>query len=250
MIAQGGFRNFAALPKSDILQQIGLSLVLVAPLCAPGKRTALRTFLGLAALLLLVAPVSALPPAPSWARPLTDFVTGGRPMSPFPALPWAAYAVGGALYGALVRGLEGKALARRAIALAVAGFALAVFGKGVLHPWVVAHFGSCDPNHCLDAAARVIYRLGGCVALTGVAHAATAADTVLWRPLLLMGRRSLLIYCAHVPFVYGALSRRWAGKHSSLWPTSLAIVALLLAMIALAATWERWRARRRSTSSG
>jgi uncharacterized membrane protein len=243
MIALANFRTFAPLPKIDILQQIGFSLVLAAPLCLT-KRRALFASLALLALLLLVAPVSALPPAPAWARPITDFVTGVRPMSPFPALPWAAYALGGVLYGALVRGRTGPALDARVFSVVVAGCTIGALGRWAIHPWVVDRFGACDPNHCLDGAVRVLYRLGGCVAFAGLAHAATRRGWAGWRAWLLMGKRSLLIYAVHVPFVYGTTSRAWMGKHVSVAAASLAVLALLGAMIALAVLRERWPARR------
>ncbi|MEK6607786.1 MAG: heparan-alpha-glucosaminide N-acetyltransferase domain-containing protein [Myxococcota bacterium] len=253
LIACEGFKPWSlpTLYKVDILQQIGFSMILAAPLLGAPRRVFSGGLVALALLCALMPPLTALPPAPAWIRPLSDFVTGQRPFAFFPALPWAAYTIGGIAVGGLLRGAEGRRLHARMIALAVVGIALGWAAREVVFDWALRTFGDRGPNHGVDGVVRMLYRLGVCVALVPAAFAIAKLLPRLWAPLEQLGKTSLTIYVVHVPIVYGPFFRPWFKRKLDFAQASLAVAAVLALMLAVSVAWtrfKRWR-RGRPTSA-
>lgn len=207
-----------ALLQSDILQVIGLSLVLLTGLWALLRRT--RAFpaaaLGLALLWLLVTPWLAALDVRGWPIWLAPFINRSVP-SEFPLFPWMAFALLGAALGALPGTLDPPRLARVAF-LALLGGGLALFSGGLLP----VH----DPYR--DGPAYALLRFA-VVCLLGAALCSPR-----WRfadPLLApLSRHSLRVYLAHIPLVYGGFGfslRYTLGAGSRDWPVCLLIFAAL-----------------------
>ena len=117
------YGGWEALVRIDILNAIGMSMVLVALVAAPRKgRRQIGLSLALAALFLALGTVVGPAHFPAWLpRPLTSYLGGQRPMSWFPLFPWGAWAFTGVAVGHLwVLASRDARMQKRAFALTFA----------------------------------------------------------------------------------------------------------------------------------
>ena len=133
----GGARPSAAwaLLKFDVLQCIGVTLMISAFVAAPrdtqpGQRLPLRPLL--AALLValgtpLLQKLGHPPQLPAW---LPILLWGDHDLMPFPLLPWVSYTLTGCCVGAfLLRGTAAGTLGRTVFILAIVGAVVGALGK-------------------------------------------------------------------------------------------------------------------------
>src|SRR5258708_18833168 len=66
-------------------------------------------------------------------------------------------------------------------------------------------------------------------------------------PIIQLGNTSLLVYCAHIEFVYGRFSILPKGQCSLLNATA-GLLVIFLAMVALSLLSTRWKKRRATVS--
>jgi uncharacterized membrane protein len=272
-----GWSPWTDLLRVDILNTIGLSLMLMGILCwltlsatcrpdrrsdheldrGPDRepdresRTRLALVLASTAAALLIS--LATPPLwttwrPQWLPwPIESYIDGvhnlGAPQSwLFPVFPWSAFAfaglaVGFLLQSAWVRGRE----ARVFLVTGVAGVAIVEAARWIdAQPWhvyAVYDFWHTSPSFFL-------IRLGMLMAILCAGYAWCRWGAGQWRfsPLILLGQASLLVYWVHMEFVYGRLSI--LPKHRvGLRAASLGLLAICLAMVALARFRTRMKAR-------
>jgi uncharacterized membrane protein len=230
--------SWSSILKPDILNILGLGIV-AAAFCwkhAASRRAAAMWLIGPAALVLALTPASR-----EWSWPTTLYVRLEAYIRPvgnfgvFSIFPTATYVFVGAFVGWLVwhyRGSE-QTLHRR---LALAAAVLIAVGA----PLSAMHV--LEVPTPIDSAPFLLWR-------TGVMILAFAASWVLvgrrpldaWRPLVVFGQHSLLIYWIHVELCYGVFSY---AIHRSL-PLAVsfhAYLALSLALLGAAVVWQR-RAR-------
>jgi uncharacterized membrane protein len=223
-VAPGRLRR---LLQVDVLQAIGMSLVLLALLERGfGLLQKARWLLLLGfAVALATEPLARLLPGPlpgplagylgKWAPP------PGQPAAAlFPLFPWFAYACFGAAVGLTFR--RGRDHAERlVVAFSVGGAALAMVTSEA-HVWVRDLMASAP---WLVSPLRLAFRIGIVLALFLVGH--LWASRSRGRVLLDYGRASLRVYWAHMLFAYGILGRSLHKSTSYLgW---LAFATLLLA---------------------
>lgn len=165
--------------------------------------------------------------------------------SHFPLFPWAGYVMSGGVLGAYLaraarseRGpIEPSRLSQR---LSVAGMLSLAFyfccdqikasGLGT------GFFWNSNPE-------LILLRLGSVLLLMALIALLSARIRSVSPALLLVGRRTLLIYVAHVVILYGSAwnsgVNELCDKCLPVWPALLAALLMQAAMIALAVAWSK-----------
>ena len=256
-----GWSPWADLLRVDILNTIGVSMMLMGGVCwlvlatAGGHGNVARTRVELVVAAALTAAMISLLTPPLWTTwrpawlpwPLESYIDGvhnlGAPQSwLFPVFPWSAFAFAGLAVGFVlqspwVRGRE----ARIFLALGVAGVALVEAARWAdAQPWhvyAVYDFWHTSPSFFL-------IRLGMLMAILAASYAwcRWGAGQLGFSPLIQLGQASLLVYWVHMEFVYGRLSI--LPKHRvGIGVASAGLVAICLAMLALAYWRTHWGPR-------
>jgi uncharacterized membrane protein len=242
MFVTSGFAKPSDLLRVDVLNCIGVSMLLVGPLVlASGDRRArvLRS-LGLAAAVALLTPLAWDLPWPEaipfWLR---GYWSGRAPGSFFPVFPWAGFTAVGAAVGLLLASAraadrEGqRVLALVALGAALVPTALLLDRLPSLYPRL--DFWWTSPNYFLIKVAVLLL-------LLGVAWAWGRAPWAAWpSPVRQLGRTSLLVYWIHVEVVYGGLVAPALKGRLGVAQASLALLLLSLAMLGLSLARSGWR---------
>lgn len=221
-----GYEGLETFFRVDVLQTIGLSIVLIAAL-GVGERAGRIDWrrLWIAAGALAVVPIAICPPvsAALWSTPAPasyglGLIAYVAPVTRMPLVPLASWAGMGLLLSlGLIeanRSLRSMAGApdRVLVGLLVAGLGLAWLGTRA-EGWITAWSGvpldqrswAVVPN-AIELAAR------GVVVLAVGALLTPRLPAVVREGLARLGRGSLVAYVFHVPFCYGALGRPLAGQ--------------------------------------
>jgi uncharacterized membrane protein len=243
------FWDWRDLLRVDILNCIGASMMVVAPISAPrGGRRQIAVTLLVAAVVIAIGPiVGPEQHFTSWLpRHLASYISGHDKMAAFPLIPPVAWTLIGVAIGHwLVRqSVDARRLARAFVICAVAGLAMmgAVRLVRSIDPYLIRY-----PSEVAQqmGVGTFLYRLGMIGVLALVAHLATR----IWPPprfsmMRVFGQTSLLVYWVHVELVYGLLFKRFAERLSMAQAT-VAFVLMTAAMLGLAVLrikyWRGWR---------
>jgi uncharacterized membrane protein len=256
-----GWSPWTDLLRVDILNTIGLSMMLMGGVCwlvlsAVSKtESGSRTRLALVAASSLTAALISLLTPPLWTTwrprwlpwPIESYIDGvhnlGAPQSwLFPIFPWSAFAFAGLAVGFVlqspwVRGRE----ARIFFSVGAGGVAMVEAARWVnARPWHV--YAVYDFWH--TSPAFFLIRLGMLMAILSASYAWCRWGAGQWgfSPLIQLGQASLLVYWVHMEFVYGRLSI--LHKHRvGIGAATVGLVVIFLGMVALAAL--RTRSKRR-----
>ena len=252
-----GWAPWSDLLRVDILNTIGISMMLMGSVCwivlKLGPATRIRQILGVTAggvalLISLLTPLLWTTWRPRWLPwPIESYIDGvhnlGQPQSwLFPIFPWTAFAFAGLAIGFLL--LSDWARRREAAVFAMAG----VGGVALIYlaRWLDARperlyavydFWHTSPNFFL-------IRVGLLLAILTATYAWCRWGAGQWgfSPLIQLGQTSLLVYWVHIEFVYGRLSI--VPKHAAgIRTASVGLLAIFLAMLALSILRTRWKAR-------
>jgi uncharacterized membrane protein len=247
-----GWAPWSDLLRVDILNTIGVSMMLMGAICwivlraGPSyPRQVLGTTGATTALLIsLLTPPVWTTWRPHWLPwPIESYIDGvhnlGRPQSwLFPIFPWTAFAFAGLAVGFVL--LSDWARQREAAVFATVG--VAGIGLIYLARWAdsrperiysVYDFWHTSPNFFL-------IRVGLLLAILAATYAwcRWGAGQLGFSPLLQLGQTSLLVYWVHIEFVYGRLSI--VRKHAvGIRTASVGLLAIFLAMLLLSI----WRTR-------
>ena len=231
--------------RIDVLNCIGVALVLVALLWGLGAGGAQRAVLFGAACLGFVAAAPPVAGADLSALPqvLADYLNGTSPRALFPLFPWAGYTLAGAAVGLLFARTRRAADPARAEALLLAWLSAAALAIWIATRSVDAlpftlyprmEWWQTSPAYFLLRCCTLIWALALCALLE---RAWQPVRTRLgWArpgPLAAMGQHSLIIYWVHIEIVYGRFTWPWRGK-LTLAQAGAGLALLLAAMIALA----------------
>ncbi len=252
-----GWAPKSDLLRVDILNTIGLSMMLMGVLCwvvlalqsGAHKRAALVLAATAAALAIsLLTPPLWTTWRPHWLSwPIESYIDGvhnlGTPQAwLFPIFPWTAFAFAGLAVGFILqipwaRDREAQIF----LALGLGGALLAEFAHWLDHRSVQLYanydFWHTSPNFFLIRLGLLMIILSASFAWCrwGPAHR-------FFSPLILLGQASLIVYWVHIEFVYGRVSI--LPKHAdSIGTASLGLLLIFLAMLALA--FVRTRMNRR-----
>jgi len=256
-----GWAPWSDLLRVDILNTIGVSMMLMGVMCAvlslgPASRQVFGLAAGAAALLIsLLTPLFWTAWRPRWLPwPIESYIDGvhnlGQPQSwLFPIFPWSAFAFAGLAVGFLL--VSDWARQREAAVFASVG----AVGVGLicLARWMDARpvqiysaydFWHTSPNFFL-------IRVGLLLAILSVTYAWCRWGAGQWAfsPLIQLGQTSLLVYWVHIEFVYGRLSI--VPKHgASIRTASSGLLVIFLGMLALSIMRTRWKERGRAALEG
>ena len=248
-----GWAPFSDLLRVDILNTIGLSMMLMGILCwivlsiEQGERARPALVLasaGTALLISLLTPVIWTSWRPRWLPwPLESYINGvhnlGTPQAwLFPIFPWAAFAFAGLAAGFILQSQSSRQReASTFLALGAAGLVLVAAARWLdAQPrqlYVVYDYWHTSPNFFLLRLGMLLVILTAsyawCRWVVGRWHAGR------WRfsPLIQLGQASLLVYWVHIDFVYGRVSI--LPKHSvGIRTASAGLLIISLAMLLLA----------------
>jgi uncharacterized membrane protein len=240
--------------RVDILNTIGLSMMLMGVMCwavmrARGSRLALgAAAVSVALTISLLTPLIWTVWRPRWLPwPIESYIDGvhnlGVPQAwLFPIFPWTAFAFAGLAVGFLL--LSDWARERQAatfVTAGVGGVALIYLAKwldarpGQLYP--VYDFWHTSPNFFL-------IRVGLLLAILLGVYAWCRWGAGQWgfSPLIQLGQTSLLVYWVHIEFVYGRLSIL-PKRVNDIRTASLGLLTIFVAMLVLSILRTRFKGR-------
>lgn len=240
LVISGG-RFPQALLKVDILNVLGLSMVLGGMLWACGRsRRERATWLGgMAVALVLAAPLVRAAP---WLEPMPDWLEmylrsfPGR--TSFSLFPWPAFLLAGAIVGAWLAEAADSAGERR-VAIRIGWVGGGLVATGCFLAMAIA--GGWDASFT-TAPHFFLVRLGILMVAVPAARAWVSAWSTAWSPVREFGVASLFVYWIHVEMAYGrpasALARSLTFSQAS-WGY-LGLCVLLFALVRLkTALWDQ-----------
>ena len=250
-------------PKSDlfrvdILNMIGLSMILMALVCGLALRVAAQprqhgalvlAAIGSSALIALVTPPLWTTWRPAWLPwPLQSYINGchnlGAPQAwLFPIFPWSALAFAGLAAGFLLFSEWARAHATRALVISgISGAALILvaraFDHSSIHLYRVYDYWHTSPNFLLTRVGILLV-----IALLSYAWCRWGLATWGFSPLIQLGQTSLLVYWVHIEFVYGRFSilpKRAVGIRAA--SSGLLTIFLMMLVLSLLRTRINWKA--------
>lgn len=252
-----GWAPLSDLLRVDVLNTIGLSMMLMGVLCwlvlsfQSGGQTRAALVLSAAGAALLI---SLLTP-PLWTNwrprslpwPLESYVNGvhnlGTPQPwLFPIFPWTAFAFAGLAAGFILQSQWSRRREPLIFFLAAAAGGVLIFGARWLdaRPW--QFYATHDYWH--TSPSFFWLRVGMLLVILTASYAWCRWGAALlgFSPLTQLGQASLLVYWVHLDFVYGRASI--LPKHSvDIRTASIGLLAISLAMLTLAFLRTRLRGR-------
>lgn len=240
-----GWAPWSDLLRVDILNTIGVSMMLMGVLCwialrlAPRRPGALplsaaATSLGIS----LLTPLLWTVWRPDWLPwPIESYINGvhnlGDPQAwLFPVFPWSAFAFAGLAIGFFLQSEWARARETAVFLVAApAGLLLIQFARGVdarpgqVYP--VYDFWHTSPNFFLIRVGILLLILSASYAWCRWGWA-----TAGFSPLIQLGQTSLLVYWVHIEFVYGRFSIL-PKRAESIATASYGLLAIFLMMLAL-----------------
>jgi uncharacterized membrane protein len=202
LISGGGLRAFL---KVDILNVMGVSMLLAATLWRVGRSTRTRVLLLAAATVaaaMLTPPVRATPLFDWLPNTVEAYLRPHPGRSTFTLFPWGGFLFGGVLAGMWLDSGE-RAFERRRVAwLSAVGLAIGVsaYAASYLPPLYE------QTSYWTSSPTFFFVRLGTLAALVAVAYGWSTLWARGWSPLQEFGMASLFIYWIHVEMVYGVIS--------------------------------------------
>jgi uncharacterized membrane protein len=232
--------DWSEFSKVEILNCMGAAMVVFSAAARCSARWRVR-----AAVLGAVAVAAAAPPVAAmdwgWAPPLLrNYLVPLPGAGRFPFFPYASYVGLGLASGAVLRRTAAPSIDRLMQWVMLAGFALVLSGQYFSRfPYSLYR----DADFWSNSPALVSIRFGICFLLMGAAYVWTEYAVGAGRSWVqCLGRHSLLVYWVHIALVYGDLTRQ-VQRGLGISRTALATLAVIAAMVALAAVWERCKRR-------
>lgn len=261
-----GWAPWTDLLRVDVLNMIGISMILMALLCGvvrriSGTRNSRAGFvsggMAVAALISLLSPPLWTTWRPDWLPwPLESYVNGvhnlGSPQPGlFPIFPWTAFAFAGFAAGMVLFSDWGRDHTAHLLAVvAVAGGIFCAVSIWLDHASIQLYAGydywHTSPNFFLM---RVGILLG--IAFCSYAWCRWGWGARGFSPLIQLGQTSLLVYWVHIEFVYGRVSLL-PKRANGIGTASLGLLLIFLMMLGLslartrvnwADKWKSWRTR-------
>jgi uncharacterized membrane protein len=243
-----GWAPLSDLLRVDILNTIGLSMMLMGVVCwlvlslhsgAQARLALVLASVGTALLISLLTPPLWTTWRPNWLPwPLESYINGvhnlGTPQAGlFPIFPWIAFAFAGLASGFFLQSQWARQ--RETLTFFLAGAAGLVFIATArwldAQPhqlYAIYDYWHTSPNFWLIRVGMLLVIL-----TASYAWCRWGAEPWGFSPLIQLGQASLLVYWVHIEFVYGRFSI--LPKHSvGLRTASLGLLTIFLAMLLLA----------------
>jgi uncharacterized membrane protein len=198
-----------SLLRADVLQVIGLSLLIIAlldigiNLCRTSW-IGLSLGLGIASITTYVESLSAAGLPVTLGAYLARFTDGpGREIAMFPLLPWLGYALVGVSIGVLWYQSTTQGHITKTILALLCVSIIAALCTSIDIPAL----SSIPP---VARVLRMIHKVGLCLIFTGISYFFTHFSGL--SPLRSLGKTSLLVYCVHLELVYGLCGLPWVAS--------------------------------------
>ena len=247
------------LARVDVLNILGLSMVLIAVLCwvaGVGAIAAQRTRSLVAALAAATAVAVATPLLWTTWRPrflpwmLESYIDGvhifDQPQAwLFPVFPWVAFAFAGSAVGFWLFTDFAKRREEWSFLLIGAAGAAAIGASLALDRWGLDLYAAYDYWH--TSPNFLLLRCGVLLLILTLAYLSCrwGLGRVGFSPLEQLGKTSLLVYWVHIELVYGRLSILPKGRCGIAGATG-GLLAIFLAMLGLSVARTRWAEKQRS----
>jgi uncharacterized membrane protein len=248
--------SWTDLLRVDILNILGLSMILMALLCwfTSAEQIAAARLRGIAGALFVATLIAMLTP-PVWTThrprflpwPLESYINGVHVFPEpqrwlFPLFPWAAFAFAGLAVGFLVY----TSFARRNEGLFF--FLLGLAGVGAchlsrfldespIHLYAVYDYWHSNPNFLLMRCGILLI-----VMFLVYAWCRWGLARMGFSPVIQLGTTSLLVYWVHIEFVYGRFSIM-PKRGCSIPKATFGLFVIFLAMLALSILRTRYKKR-------
>jgi uncharacterized membrane protein len=236
--------------RVDVLNAIGISMMLMGVVCRLARTRVTNTMLAV-----VVALGIALLTPPLWTtwRPrwlpwfLESYVNGvhiyDKPQPwLFPVFPWAAFAFAGLAVGFLLfAGWSKNHPGLFVMLLGATGAGLFASAKWLdsrpLQIYAVYDYWHTSPNFYLA-------RVGILLMIVFISYGWCRWGPGEWgfSPLIQIGQTSLLVYWVHIEFVYGRFSIL-PKRAQTITAASLGLLAIFVAMVLVSITRTRWKGR-------
>ncbi len=252
-----GWAPLSDLLRVDVLNTIGLSMMLMGVLCwlvllfrrgAQARFALVLASAGTAMLISLLTPPLWTTWRPDWLPwPLESYINGvhnlGTPQAGlFPIFPWSAFAFAGLAAGFV---LQAEWARKREVTIFVlagaAGLALIAAARWLdarpYQLYAVYDYWHTSPDF-------FVIRVGMLLVILTATYAWCRWGAGEWgfSPLVQLGQASLLVYWVHLEFVYGRASIL-PKRSDTIRTASLGLLTISLAMLALAYFRTRWKGR-------
>ncbi len=251
-----GWAPLSDLLRVDILNTIGVSMMLMGGLCwlvlslARAKQEAALIFAAAATALLisLLTPQLWTTWRPDWLPwPLESYINGVHNLRTpqawlFPIFPWTAFAFAGLAVGFVLQSdwVRSREIATF-LAAGTAGFALIAISRWLDHQphqlYAVYDYWHTSPNFFLIRIGMLLVILSA-----GYAWCRCGAGEWGFSPLIQLGQASLVVYWVHIEFVYGRVSIL-PKRSQSIRTASLGLLTVFVAMLGLAYLRTRMKGR-------
>jgi len=243
--------------RVDILNMIGLSMVLMGVVCWAAtfisrpesvRSASVLTTVGAAAALAMLSPPLWTTWRPNFLPwPLESYINGVHIFPEpqpwlFPIFPWAAFAFAGLTAGFLLLNAWSRRNEAKAAALAgLSGVGLFALGYLLDHQpfqiYAVYDYWHTSPNFFLARLGILLVILLG-----SYVWCRWGAGQWGFSPLIQLGKTSLLVYWVHIAFVYGRFSILPKGQQTIAGAT-WGLIAIFLAMLLLSIARTRFMGR-------
>lgn len=213
--------------KVDILNCMGVSILLCAPLALIGRLERIRWGLGAGLVVAVSSPLIAqadLAALPGW---LQSYIIPSA--QSFPLFPWMAFVVFGIAAGTMLKMASSRDIGRFAQWAAMIGIVL-VFGSQHLANLPFSLYGKSD--FWIDSPWLVFIKIGLALILLSIAYLWTSHVSTGWSWVRQLGTSSLLVYWVHTELVYGRWF--WSLRGTlSVAQTVLMAITVIVAMVGL-----------------
>jgi uncharacterized membrane protein len=234
--------------RVDVLNTIGISMMLMGLVCRPARTRLANTILAAAAALGISM---ATPPLWTTWRPhwlpwyLESYVNGvhnlGVPQAwLFPIFPWTAFAFAGLAMGFLIfSDWAKKNLAKTTVLCGAGGAGLFYLSEWIDgRPWTfysVYDYWHTSPEFFLA-------RVGILLMIIFLSYAWCRWGAGQWgfSPIIALGQNSLVAYWVHIEFVYGRFSIM-TKRAQTIPMASLGLLVIFVAMVFLSVAKSRWK---------
>lgn len=229
--------------KVDILNCMGLSILVMAPIALLGRARRIKAGLICGVAIAAAAPLVANADWSGAPELLRNYLVP-NPMA-FPLFPWAAFLAFGIATGTMLKIASSRDLGRFAQWSAIVGFVLAV---GAQHLSNIPYSIYSKSDFWIDSPWLVFIKLGLTLVLLGVAYLWTSHVVTGWSFVRQLGTTSLLVYWAHTELVYG----RWLyDLKGSLAMPQIAVLSamVILGMLGVSVVRTNWPRLRAAIAS-
>src|SRR5258708_39451790 len=250
-----GWAPWSDLFRVDILNTIGLSMMLMGVVCwmvlaASGAANS-RAKLVSAAVFVCAAITSIAPLLWTTWRPrflpweIETYINGvhnlGTPQAwLFPVFPWTAFAFAGLAFGFLLMSDSARKLGAGAFLLSGTAGLVLIYGAKFLdsRPWQI--YPVYDFWHTSPSFFAI--RLGMLLLLVLLAYSWCRWGLGQWgfSPMIQLGTTSLLVYWVHIEFVYGKYSIL-PHRSQTIAAATRGLITIFLAMLVLSIFRTKWK---------